>query len=151
AYVALGEILERKGCRKAAIAVYRQLIRQDPKNYHGHCKLGLAYRSTQEWGKAIASLQEATRLSPNYSEAPRQLAWLLVTCPDLPLRDPAGALAAAGKAVKSAPTDGGSWLALGMACYRLRDWDGAIVDLTKADKLTVTKAYPWIFLAMAHW
>jgi tetratricopeptide (TPR) repeat protein len=115
---------------------------------------GLACRKSGQWEKAIASFEEASRLTPKTPEqagSHRELAWLLSTCPDPKLRNPALALQSAGIAVQSAKPDGASWSALGVARYRAGDWDGAIAALERACELrSGGGAAEHFFLAMAH-
>jgi uncharacterized protein HemY len=70
------------------------------------------------------------------------------------LRDAAGGLKAARKAVEVAPQLPLAWQVLGWAHYRAGDWKASIEALEKSCALDDPKggdASQWFFLAMAHW
>src|SRR5262249_16209571 len=80
------------------------------------------------------------------------LAWLLATCPDPRLRDPAQAVELARKAVERLPNEGATWNTLGVAQYRAGAWDEAGRALTRSMELTEGGSPgDWLFLAMARW
>ena len=79
-------------------------------------------------------------------------AWLLATCPDVKLRDPALAVAHAKKAVELAPGSGGTWNTLGVAQYRNGDWKAAVEALMKSVQFGKGgNSFDFFFLAVAHW
>jgi tetratricopeptide (TPR) repeat protein len=68
------------------------------------------------------------------------------------LRDPAQAVALAGKAVELDPKNAAYPNTLGVAQYRAGNWKAAITALEKS--LEVRKggdSFDWFFLAMAQW
>jgi tetratricopeptide (TPR) repeat protein len=88
---------------------------------------------------------------PSHHQSRNDLAWLLATCPDAGLRDPAQAVESAKKAVELAPAAGDYWNTLGVAHYRAGDWKAAVAALDKSRGLRQGgDAVDWLFLAMAH-
>lgn len=59
--------------------------------------------SKENWAEARARWEEALELAPDDPETMNNLAWLLATCPDKEVRDPARALKLARQAVKLSP------------------------------------------------
>src|SRR5262249_5478452 len=106
----------------------------------------------RRWDKAIAAYQEAIRRHPDYVIAPtwhEVLAWLLVTCPDPNLRDPAQALEHARVAVQT--NDGSDQCrGVGGARYGAGAWAGAVRDLERAEGLNPGIPQGQFFLAMAY-
>ena len=88
---------------------------------------------------------------PSSPEVHGKMAWLLASCPSLPFRDEARAVEVAKKALRTNPSFGTLWRALGTALYRKGDWAGAIEALTKAISLEPTDGISPLFLAMAYW
>jgi serine/threonine protein kinase/tetratricopeptide (TPR) repeat protein len=152
AYNALGYAMSMKGDLTEAIRLYQHSLRLNPKAANVHINLARAHQQALDQAHAIAEMQEAIRLSPTHFRAQQELAFLLGTAKDPRHRDPARALEAANKAIKSAPKDGDCLLALGIARYRTKDWEGAIAALGEADKRWPSgNPYVWIFLSMAYW
>jgi Flp pilus assembly protein TadD len=80
-----------------------------------------------------------------------ELAWLLATCREAKLRDPAQAVELAKKAVQQTPKDGGYWNTLGIAHYRAGNWKAAVAALDKSVELRQGgDAFDRLFLAMAY-
>jgi WD40 repeat protein/tetratricopeptide (TPR) repeat protein len=104
------------------------------------------------WDKAIAGYTKAIELDPKNALPLNNLAWLLATCPDAKLRDPAKAVELAKKAVGMAPKEGTLRNTLGTAHYRVGDWKAAVEALNKSMELRKGgDSFDWFFLAMAHW
>jgi tetratricopeptide (TPR) repeat protein len=95
--------------------------------------------------------EKALTLEPDHALANNNLAWLLVTCPDVKFHDPAAAVALAHKAVKLAPKTATYWNTLGFAQYRKKDYKDAIDSLNKSTAMQGENAMDGFFLAMAHW
>jgi len=113
---------------------------------------GSAYAQLQQWDKAIADYTKAAEMNPSGVQPHHDLAWLLATCPNEKLREPARAVASAKKAVDLAPHAGHLWSTLGIAHYRAGEWKSAIEVLTKSMKLgNGGDSLQWFFVAMAHW
>jgi len=80
------------------------------------------------------------------------LAWYLVTVPDLANRNESKALELAKEAVRLCPQIWASWNTLGVARYRNRDWAGAKEALeTALSKKDCRFAFDGFFLAMTLW
>jgi serine/threonine protein kinase/tetratricopeptide (TPR) repeat protein len=82
-----------------------------------------------------------------------QFAWLLISHPELNLRDLERAVKLAGKAVESDPKSGACWNTLGVARYRADDWKAAVEALERSMELHAGRqeSFDTFFLAMAHW
>jgi serine/threonine protein kinase/Tfp pilus assembly protein PilF len=125
---------------------YRQFLRNHYQN------LAETLERLGEHAPAVARFREALKLDPNYAEVLNSLAWLLATCPDQAVRDPAEAVTLAKKAVAVAPQHADPLNTLGVAHYHSGNWQEAADTLDKS----VTKrkggdSYDFFFLAMAHW
>ena len=113
---------------------------------------GYRYVKASQWDKALAAYDQAIELDPMNSRTHNDLAWLLATCSEVTLRDPARALDSAQKAVELAPNEGSNWNTLGASNYRAEEWAAAIDCLNKSGELrTGGDSFDWFFLAMAHW
>src|SRR6202030_834214 len=64
---AVGDIYQDGGAACSAAAAYRNAIASDPSLAHAWYKLGCAETAQREYVSAIAALQEALRLTPNWS------------------------------------------------------------------------------------
>ena len=71
-----------------------------PGNPRYHENLGLILHAQKRMGEAIAAYREAIRLNRDYGPPYRNLAWVLATCPEPMVRDPAEAVKLAKKAVE---------------------------------------------------
>jgi serine/threonine protein kinase/Flp pilus assembly protein TadD len=123
-HIFLGDMLARKGLRDEAIASYRE---------------------------AIECCRRAVSLNPISPGSLNDLAWLLVTCPHVPLRDPAEGVKLARRAVELEPDDASHWNTLGVAYYRAGKWDEAVAALTKSVELNGGDSNDYFFLATSHW
>jgi serine/threonine protein kinase/Tfp pilus assembly protein PilF len=151
AHYHLGNVLSSKGELKQAVAEFSGTVALDPKHVLAFCNRGRAYRRLGEYEKAYADYQTALKLAPSNSWVYNALAWLLATCPDPRLRNPARAVDFAKKAVQLASQDGNSWISLGVAEYRAREYKAAILALERCLKLDPgADAAVLFFLAMAH-
>jgi tetratricopeptide (TPR) repeat protein len=103
--------------------------------------------------RAIALLEKLAAQRPTAATYPRQLAWLLATCPHPQVRDPRRAVALARQAVERSPQDASAWSVLGVAQGRAGDWAAALASLQKAVALPgggdATDGF-WLALAHAH-
>jgi TolB-like protein len=93
-------------------------------------------RTVDWWHNAVAALQQALALDPDYASAYAQLA-VSITARLLEGADPAPlnaeqAIAAADKAVAISPQHGEVYSARGMVRALTWDWNGALADLEKA-------------------
>ncbi len=149
----LGALLcDRKHDYDGAVAAFQQALRVDPQDALAHCGLAVALSQKRRWEESLAHFKKSVQLKPGLVEACRGLAWLLATCPDAKLREPAQAVELATKAVDLAPANAGLWRILGVAQYRAGHWKAASIALQKSVELSGGGASSdWFFLAMAHW
>ena len=104
---------------------------------------------------AFGRLERTSKPQADYKlrlgTARNNLAWLLTTCPDPSIRDPAGAVALAGRAVAASPEDGSFWNTLGAAQYRADDPDAAERSLGRSMALRRGgDGFDWYFLSLIH-
>jgi tetratricopeptide (TPR) repeat protein len=160
AHLHLGNMLFRSGRRGEAIESYKKAVALDPKLGMAHYNLGIALLEKKEClDEAIASFQSAIACGRRAIEGnPRDagvyngLAWVLATCPRVPLRDPVEAVKQAQKAVELSPNWANGWNTLGVGHYRAGNWKEAIAVLEKSMQLHGgSGSYDWFFLAMAYW
>jgi tetratricopeptide (TPR) repeat protein len=148
----LGSALAKKGRLDQAIAAFRAATRLKKDYPEAHMNLGIALQNKGRLDEAVAVFREALKLAPNSPLVHNALAWLLATCPDPKLRDPAQAVKLAKRAVKLAPKVGGFWNTLGVAHYRAGQWQAARTALKKSMELSKGgDAGDWFFLAMTTW
>jgi tetratricopeptide (TPR) repeat protein len=102
------------------------------------------HRAAEQWGRLIHDFPS----SPGHA---RDLTWLLATCPQPSVRDPARAVEWGRRAVSQAPRGGDCRRALGAALVRSGDWRGAIAELDQAVALrSGGDGREWLLLALAH-
>lgn len=107
--------------------------------------------ATESYLQATAHWDRLVRDLPNSPGHARDLAWLLATCPEASVRDPARAVEAARQAVVLAPQGGDCRRALGAALLRAGDYRGAVTELDQAVTLrSGGDAREWLLLALAH-
>jgi tetratricopeptide (TPR) repeat protein len=122
-----------------------------------HFGLGLLWEATGRISQATASFRAATGVleklifeNPQAHQYQYDLAWGLVTCPLVELRDTDRALALARQTVERAPNLADNWRLMGVVQYRTGDLSGAIESLNKAAALLDgPDPKQWLFLAMA--
>jgi hypothetical protein len=110
------------------------------------------------WQHALDLLTESLAAHPGqpalrrrWCDGANDLAWLLAGAADPAVRDPAGAVALASRAVEMEPECSTYWNTLGAAHYRAGDFRSAIADLGRAVDLSDGgTAFDHVFLAMAH-
>lgn len=92
-----GRVLHRLGRHNEAIADFDEAIRRHraPSLYHLR---GNVFAEIGFYEQAINDYLSAVRADPSMAEAYRSLAWVLATCPDKRLRNPATAVEAAWRA-----------------------------------------------------
>jgi serine/threonine protein kinase/tetratricopeptide (TPR) repeat protein len=120
-----------------------------------HWGLGTVLKQQGKWAEAVAAYREAIHLDPNHLPPRRDLAVLLMNCPEVKLRDPPRAVEAARKLVEFAEKSAFAWQVLGWAHYRAGDWKASIAALEKScalqDDPKGGDCGQWFVLAMAHW
>jgi serine/threonine protein kinase/Flp pilus assembly protein TadD len=156
----LGNAFLYSGRADEAIDSYRKAIALDPKSGMAHYSLGFALLEEKgrldeviaEFQSAIACQRRDVQLHPENWISHNDLAWYLVTCPHLPLRDPVEGVKLAAKVVGHLPNYARGWNTLGAAHYYARNCKDAIAALEKSTQLSNGgNSYNWFFLAMAHW
>ena len=100
AHLGLGTFLDRQGAHAEALRHYRRAVELDPGRADAHLDLGLALERQGRIGEALDHLRSAVRCSPAWVDPCNELAWLLATGSDPALRDPAGAVRLAERAVE---------------------------------------------------
>jgi tetratricopeptide (TPR) repeat protein len=98
-----------------------------------------------------AARPDLAALDQPWCDCANDLAWLLVTSPELAVRDPLLALSLASKATEAHPECGTYWNTLGAVQYRTGDYTAAITTLDHVMTLGAAgTAFDHFFLAMAH-
>jgi len=99
----------------------------------------------------LDALELLTEQSQQWCDCANDLAWFLVTAPDLAVRDPARALSLAVKATEGHPESSTYWNTLGAVQYRAGDFKAAVTALDQSTVLSQGgSAFDHFFLAMAH-
>jgi tetratricopeptide (TPR) repeat protein len=161
-WAARGRAYLARGQWDKAVSDFSDAIAKSPAHEY-YLNRGEAYTGLGQWHKAIQdysvvagipdplTLQTHPNLHVVHAPARRNLAWILATCPDVTLRDPARALKLAKGAVKLDPTSPRAWTALGLAQYRAGDWKDAAVSFMKWQDLKVEPSgADLFFLAMTY-
>jgi tetratricopeptide (TPR) repeat protein len=111
----------------------------------------LAYGQLHRHRESQADYEKLLELDSKNALVHNNMSWLLATCPDANLRDPARAVQLAQRAVELEKQNGNIWNTLGMAQYRAGDWKAAIKALDKSRELRQGgDAFDFYFLAMAN-
>jgi serine/threonine protein kinase/tetratricopeptide (TPR) repeat protein len=161
-----------------AVAVFQGLAREFPTVAVYRHHLGLTYdvlgrllyetgqgsAATAAFKKAVECYEQAMPLQGCDFCTPNDLAWLLATCPQKPLRKPRRAVELAEKAVRMCPCCGCIWNTLGVAYYRAGEdrklgsrgrrllWKKAVLALQKSmDLRSGGDSTDWFFLSMTYW
>jgi serine/threonine protein kinase/predicted Zn-dependent protease len=142
-----------------ALGVLGECLKRYPHDVHGRQDLVTTRRrlaGLQEklgnYHNAAEQYRQIVALDPKGALANNMLAWFLVACPDLSLRDGHEAVRLAKAAVAAQAEDGNIWNTLGVAYYRDGEHRAAIDALNKSMELRAGgDSYDWFFLAMAHW
>ncbi len=118
-----------------------------------HASGGQAHSTAGRFEEAKTEFEQAIELDPTNPTTLNNYAWMLVTCPDLALRDPPRGLELARRCVAQAPTTSTYLNTLGVAEYRVGEWQAAIETLQKAEATLpdVDFGYNALVIAMAHW
>jgi len=98
----LGNALFHEGDLTEAIEQYRMVIKTKPDYIGAYNNLGAALMQAGRVAEAIDQYRKALEAQPQNVDALNALAWVLATCPQASLRDGAGAVQLAQKAVQLA-------------------------------------------------
>ena len=148
----LGKALNAQGKLSEASVCYRRAIEVDPKNVHAHLALANALNGQGKFDEASVWFTKSLDVDPKNPLAVNNVAWVLATCQEERLRDPARAVELARQAVALAPMDSSYRNTLGVAHFRAGNWTEAIPQLQKSIELSQDGLpYNCFFLAMAHW
>src|ERR1700677_1647097 len=126
-YYDRGDHYERKGDHDKAIADFDEAIRIDPKDPFPYYGRGNSFRGKGTYDRASADYTTALQLQPDFSQALREYAWLLATCPWRELRDGKKAAEYATHACEMTHwKDPGCVDTLAAACAEAGDFDSAV-------------------------
>ncbi|WP_165075042.1 protein kinase domain-containing protein [Paludisphaera rhizosphaerae] len=122
----------------------------------GYELLSRIYWETDRAEESETALRAALELDPrreSYEQTRRNnIAWYLVTTPDLAARNPAKAVEWAEAVVAYDPSAWACWNTLGYARYRIGDWEGARKAFDHALSLEDSdEAFDGFGMAMALW
>jgi tetratricopeptide (TPR) repeat protein len=166
AYSSLGLIVAGRGRTDEADKLYSkalEILRGLLHDYPGdvscrqelldtHWRLASLHEKAGKYQNVVVQYRQIVELDPKSASANNTLAWFLVACPDLKMRDGHEAVRLAKVAVAAQPQDGMIWNTLGVAYYRDGDHKAAVEVLNQALQLrSGGDSYDWFFLAMAHW
>ncbi|HYW45607.1 MAG TPA: tetratricopeptide repeat protein [Bryobacteraceae bacterium] len=96
----LGLALLRKSDLDGAIAHFHKALDLDPRPPQTHNDLGVALSLKRRFDEAVVHFRAAIAADPQFAQAQSNLAWLLATSPEATVRNGAGALELAAKAVE---------------------------------------------------
>lgn len=148
----LGVALHQNGDLEGAIMRHKQAVRLNPKYTNAHYNLACALRDRGDFSDAVESFENAIHSNPEYRRALTDCAWLLATCSDKTLQNPARAIELATRITKLDSSGQSGWSELGAAHYRNGDWVDARAALSKAiEHGSDSEPRTLLLLAMALW
>jgi tetratricopeptide (TPR) repeat protein len=119
-------------------------------------KAGKFRELAELYSRALERAERQRVGNPDPAAAPlvaarqNRLAWFLVVCPDVMVRDPKRAVELALRATEATPDDGNVWNTLGGAYCRAGDWDACARALDRSMRLRQGgDGFDWVFLAIA--
>src|SRR5262249_37928176 len=125
---------------------------QAPRQPEAYYRRAGAYIQLRRYREAQADYEKLLELAPGSALVHNDLSWLLATCPDPTVRDPARAVPLAQRAAQLQEQVGNTWNTLGVAHYRAGNWKAAIEALDKSRAFRQGgDAFDFLFLAMACW
>ncbi len=129
-----------------AIDKYKQAIQQDGNNPIRYQELGLLLKKQEKWNEAVEAFEKATRLSPGYSEACRELGIAqnkVYNKQGKPPHLPTGE-EALKKAIELNPADFDAYASLGGIYKRLEKYDESLQMYNSS--LEVSNGHPYPLL-----
>jgi serine/threonine protein kinase len=153
-----GRAAEAEQVLREAVGVWEKQAAAFPRVPHyrddligGYAELAQLLAGVGKADEARGVLRKLTPLAPEGAAACNHLAWLLATCAEPSLRDPARAVTLARKAVDLVPQFASHWRTLGAAHYRAGDPEGALAALRRSMELRDGgDGFDWFLLTMAH-
>ena len=140
-----------------AVAILERLVSESPDDPTHRQNLAdtrarLADQQRFRIAQRIEQIRLALETDPDDASNCNELAWVLATCPEADLRDPAAAVELAQKAVELDWDEGMYRNTLGVALYRLGRWNDAVVALEASMALARGgDSFDWFFLSLARW
>ena len=140
-----------------AIAILQRLASESPDDPTHRQNLAQARARLADYRRSriteeIEQIRLALAADPDDAPNGNDLAWVLATCSQLDLRDPAAAVELAQKAVELDRDDGAYRNTLGVALCGQGRWQEAAAALEASMALAGGgDGYDWFFLAMARW
>ncbi|UCG15971.1 MAG: sulfatase-like hydrolase/transferase [Phycisphaerales bacterium] len=98
AHANLGRVLQLQGRVDEAIDHLREAARIVPDSAETQCALAGVLMATGQANEALTTFRKVLKLEPDTLEALNGAAWILATCPDAKIRDPAEAVRLAEQA-----------------------------------------------------
>ncbi len=141
----LGLTLQTLGRRAAAIAAFREMVRQRPQMAEAHASLGSALLQDTQTAEAIACLREAVRLNPALAAAQLDLGNALKAAGDWP-----GAICAYQESTRIEPALAEGHFNLGNAFQAAGRVQDAVPAYLEAARLKPADAGTWNNLAGAY-
>ena len=142
-----------------AVAILERLVSESPddptfRQNLTHTRAVLADPLYQRFriAERIKQIRLALATDPDDASNCNNLAWMLATCAEADLRDPAMAVELAKKAVGLDGDDRSYWNTLGVALYRQERWKEAVAALEASMALARGgDSIDWFFLSLARW
>jgi len=157
--VATNRPAEAEKAYRKAIAVHEERLAKFPEQSVQESERAVSYFdlamllvATGRPREAEENFRKGLGINPKSAAAHNNFAWLLATSADPKVRDPAGAVELAKKAVELAPKDGTFWNTLGVAHYRAGDAKAAVEALKQSHALLRDRdlSFNAFFLAMTY-
>ncbi len=110
AYNNRGVLLQLQGRLEDSLKDFSKAIELFEKYPSAHANRGFAQEQLGRYTAALADFETALVIDPNSDEIVNDAAWLLATCPDVKIRNPARALALASRACTATNRENGTYL-----------------------------------------
>lgn len=105
-----GVLLQLQGRNEDSVKDFSKAIELFSKYPSAHANRGYALQQLGRYAEALADFETALALDPNSDEIANDAAWLLATCPQEQIRNPARAIELADRACKATNRENGSHL-----------------------------------------